>query len=237
MGSPTMIGWLVQTAFYVPLTFETGMAAGSLSIIISQAGLRVFRFFSSDPSVSTSRTFFKVLKGIVRPIHCIEELLSDPNYADGVAVLTVLLLLLAASALVNFLRAQTTTARAKANAEAATSSSAPKGQGNELLGKDDPEAVQERRANKWKAEATRLLSERKDFVAKIEQVEKLNKRYREAIFQIEQTYNEEHKLKKLEQKRLKNLTKFMEQCSVIVSNRKDKLDDTLKENALGHKQI
>merc|ERR1712157_382758 len=233
MGSPTMIGWLVQTAFYVPLTFETGMAAGSLSIIISQAGLRVFRFFSSDPSVSTSRTFFKVLKGIVRPIHCIEELVSDPNYADGVAVLTILLLLLAASALVNFLRVQTTTA--KENAAAASSSS--KGQGNEFSGKDDPEAVQERRANKWKAEATRLLSERKDFVAKIEQVEKLNKRYREAIFQIEQTYNEEHKLKKLEQKRLKNLTKFMEQCSVIVSKRKDSLDDTLKENALGHKQI
>merc|ERR1712019_206584 len=79
----------------------------------------------------------------------------------------------------------------------------------------------------WKNEAQRLLEERKDFVKKVEQVEGLNRRYREAIFQIEKSYNEEHKLKKIEQKRLKNLTKFMEQCSVIVANRKDKLDDTL----------
>merc|ERR1712050_683821 len=54
-------------------------------------------------------------------------------------------------------------------------------------------------------ETKRLLHERSQFISKVDQLEKLNKRYREAVFLSEKSYNEEHKLKRLEEKRLKNL--------------------------------
>jgi len=79
-----------------------------------------------------------------------------------------------------------------------------------------------------KKETKRLLNERSQFISKVDQLEKLNKRYREAVFLAEKSYNEEHKLKRLEEKRLKNLEKYMDQCSKAISTRKEKLNSTLE---------
>ena len=214
-----MISWLVQTAFYVPLTFETGMIAGSLSILLSHVSVGIFKLFVKNPEAESSKTLFKCLRSVIRPIHSLEELMRDPNYAGAVNIIfcfCVAAFVFSVLAFYHFLRVRR---QADRNVTFAKKTDSLNDSSND-----------DNSAKKWKAEAQKLLSERQNFVDKIGAVEKLNKRYREAIFQIEQTYNEEHKLKKLEQKRLKNLTKFMEQCSVIVSNRKDKLDDTLKEN-------
>ena len=75
-----MISWLVQTAFYVPLTFETGMIAGSLSILLSHVSVGIFKLFVKNPEAESSKTLFKCLRSVIRPIHSLEELMRDPNY-------------------------------------------------------------------------------------------------------------------------------------------------------------
>merc|ERR1712141_206335 len=77
---------------------------------------------------------------------------------------------------------------------------------------------------KLQQETKRLLKERDTFINKVDQLEKLNKRYREAVLLAEKSYNEEHKLKRLEEKRLRNLSLYMEKCSQIIASRRNKLD-------------
>ena len=219
-----MIGWLVQTSLYVPLTFETGMTSGALSIFLSRIGYKFYKSCLSSNDNGTPSTMnryvYRITKNIVNPINTIETLLNDPNYAETVRLLFFCLGLLSIVCIFNFILYRK---MKKVSQEALF--------GENGVGEDNQKSgfLQNGKAQNWKNEAQRLLEERKDFVKKVEQVEGLNRRYREAIFQIEKSYNEEHKLKKIEQKRLKNLTKFMEQCSVIVANRKDKLDDTLSK--------
>lgn len=220
-----MIGWLVQTSLYVPLTFEIGMTTGILSIFASNVGYKILSLFGSKNPDSTSNLYlYRAVKSIVKPIYSLDLLLNDPKYADGVCLLMWALLILGMVSYVNFKLYRTTLENKEYLTESEMELDQATGDAKKLAQAHKEKA----NPNKWKKEAERLLDERKTYVKKVEQVENLNKRYREAIFQIEKTYNEEHKLKKLEQKRLKNLTKFMEQCSTMVSNRKDKLDDTLK---------
>ena len=218
-----MIGWLVQTSLYVPLTFETGMTSGALSIFLSRIGYKFYKscLSSTDNGTPTTmnRYVYKITKNIVNPINTIENLLNDPNYSETIRLLFFCLGLLLVVCIFNFILYRK---MKKASQEALLGENIEAENQNGIFNKKSQNGQQN-----WKNEAQRLLEERKDFVKKVEQVEGLNRRYREAIFQIEKSYNEEHKLKKIEQKRLKNLTKFMEQCSVIVANRKDKLDDTL----------
>jgi len=225
MGSYIMIGWLVQTPLYVPLTFEIGMTTGILSIVASNVGYKILSLFGSKNADSASNLYlYRAVKSIVKPIYSLDLLLNDPKYADGVQLLMWALLILGLVSYVNFKLYKTTLDNKEFLSESEMELNQATGDAKQLMQAHKDKV----NPNKWKKEAERLLDERKTYVKKVEQVENLNKRYREAIFQIEKTYNEEHKLKKLEQKRLKNLTKFMEQCSTIVSNRKDKLDDTLK---------
>merc|ERR1712061_693235 len=191
----TMIHWLINASFYAPLSFESGVLSGAVTMTISHIAFKVFNFFhptNSDNSVS----FLKTLRKIVSPIREFELFLQDDNYRQLARILVFLCLLLLGLLTMFFVKYIKTKKTAK--------------------------------KNPLVKETKRLLHERSQFISKVDQLEKLNKRYREAVFLAEKSYNEEHKLKRLEEKRLKNLEKYMDQCSKAISNRKERLNSTLK---------
>merc|ERR1719219_2705753 len=194
-----MIQWLINAPFYSALSFESGVTSGAISILISQVGLILLNWFSPSTPTQASTVIVRTLRKIVQPIRQFELLLTDPNYGQAVKCLSYAMLAL-------FL----------------------------ALGLILHKLMQERvivkksGSGKLHKEAKRLLQERKTFINKVDQLEKLNKRYREAVFLAEKSYNEEHKLKRLEEKRLQNLEKYMEKCSQIIATRREKLDDTLR---------
>ena len=102
-----MIGWLVQTSLYVPLTFETGMTSGALSIFLSRIGYKFYKscLSSTDNGTPTTmnRYVYKITKNIVNPINTIENLLNDPNYSETIRLLFFCLGLLLVVCIFNFI--------------------------------------------------------------------------------------------------------------------------------------
>merc|ERR1719266_417815 len=187
-----MIHWLINASFYAPLSFESGVLSGAVTMTLSHIAFKIFNYF--HPTISdNSVSFLKTLRKIISPIREFELFLQDDNYrhlARIVICLVLLLLGLLTIFLVKHIK-------------------------NKNLDKKTTPKVLVK-------ETKRLLHERSQFISKVDQLEKLNKRYREAVFLAEKSYNEEHKLKRLEEKRLKNLEKYMDQCSKAISNRKER---------------
>merc|ERR1712179_95754 len=194
----TMIHWLINSAFYAPLSFESGVLSGAISMTLSHVGFKIFKFFHPT-NTDNSLSFLKSLRKIVSPIREFELFLQDDNYRHLARIFVYISLLvigLVVLLCVNYIKQK--------------------------------RADQASNPRVLRKETKRLLGERSQFISKVDQLEKLNKRYREAVFLAEKSYNEEHKLKRLEEKRLKNLEKYMDQCSKAISSRKDRLNSTLK---------
>merc|ERR1712223_256427 len=192
----TMIHWLINASFYAPLSFESGVLSGAVTMTLSHIAFKIFNFFhptNSDNSVS----FLKTLRKIISPIRELELFLQDDNYRH-LARIVIFLVLALLGLLTIFLV-------------------------KHIKNKNDKKTPKV-----LVKETKRLLHERSQFISKVDQLEKLNKRYREAVFLAEKSYNEEHKLKRLEEKRLKNLEKYMDHCSKAIWNRKERLNSTLK---------
>merc|ERR1711934_216265 len=194
----TMIHWLINSPLYSPLSFESGVTSGALSIVVTQAGLYILSFFAPTAPTQASTTIVRCLKTIVQPIRQLEVLLEDPNYRQLTQGIFIFITVLTIGVMILFIKYQ---------------------QQKRLSTKTGSAKIHK--------EAKRLLDERKQFIHKVDALEKLNKRYREAVFLAEKSYNEEHRLKRLEEKRLKNLEKYMEQCSKVICKRKQQLNETL----------
>merc|ERR1711974_355714 len=194
-----MIHWLIKAPFYLPLSFEAGVAGSAVSIALSHISLKIFQYFYPFMPTEQSFALVRLLRFVIRPIRQFELLLQDEQYTQIVQLSVLGLLAFLGVAVVILSRYRKLLRKASKN-----------------------------QPHKLQAETKRLLSERKQFISKVDQLEKLNKRYREAVFLAEKSYNEEHKLKRLEEKRLKNLEKYMDQCSKAISSRKDRLNSTLK---------
>ena len=191
-----MIHWLINASFYAPLSFESGVLSGAVTMTLSHIAFKIFNFFhptNSDNSVN----FLKTLRKIISPIRELELFLQDDNYRHLARIVIFLVLLLLGLLTISLVK--------------------------HIKNKNDKKTPKV-----LVKETKRLLQERNQFISKVDQLEKLNKRYREAVFLAEKSYNEEHKLKRLEEKRLKNLEKYMDQCSKAISNRKERLNSTLK---------
>merc|ERR1712164_161845 len=170
MGSYIMIGWLVQTPFYVPLTFETGMTTGILSIISANVGFKFIKLFSNTDASSQSNLYlFKTVKNIIKPIHSLDLLLNDPVYADGVKLLLTILFIVTFLAYVNF--KLYTTQKLEKEDESENEIITGYTKDGKPIKEKSSKGENNKDPKKWKLESQRLLNERSSFVKKVEQVE------------------------------------------------------------------
>merc|ERR1712168_204444 len=201
-----MIHWLIKTAFYSPLSFESGVVGGGLSLLASHVGYKLVRFCSPNIASTHSKSLVHSIKAIVQPIHQLELLIRDEQYGDLIQLCAIALVVCLVIGFFILHRYRNLLKKVKK--------------------KDNNSQLQ--------AETKRLLSERKTFISKVDQLEKMNKRYREAVLLAERSYNEEHKLKRLEEKRLKNLELYMKKCSTVIAKRRSRLDETLTDAKCYH---
>ena len=66
-----MIQWLIAAPFYAPLSFESGVLSGAISMTLSHVGFKLFKFFNPT-NTDTSISFLRTMRKIVSPIREIE---------------------------------------------------------------------------------------------------------------------------------------------------------------------
>jgi len=87
-----MIQWLIAAPFYAPLSFESGVLSGAISMTLSHVGFKLFKFFNPT-NTDTSISFLRTMRKIVSPIREIELFLHGGfevgDFGKHVEILTV----------------------------------------------------------------------------------------------------------------------------------------------------
>merc|ERR1719436_2264394 len=175
-----MILHLINLPFYTPLSFEFGVASGAVSIIFSQIGYKLYTIFVKDPNSIASLYLFRTIQFFVKPIYCLEELIKDKVHNEAVLSLFLIILALTCGLLFYYYKLQQTNKQLQ---QSKTNLNDEK-----LKRLDIFEDNQQHERLRLKAQL--LQKQNNSFIEKVDKLEKLNKKYKNAVDIAEYTYKQ-----------------------------------------------